>query len=86
MFIPTMFMSSKLLEGVAPATALADLKASYVDIYTSNLMLWPAAMAFNFSMVPPQFQVLFANSVGLIWNSYLSFMANDNVVEQEQEI
>ncbi|GMI30434.1 hypothetical protein TeGR_g14069 [Tetraparma gracilis] len=78
LFIPTMFTSSKLLEGHSLETAVRDLKASYFDIYTSNLLLWPAAMAFNFSMVPPQFQVLFSNAVGLVWNSYLSFMANDN--------
>ena len=77
LFIPTMFMSSKALEGHSPSSAFRDLKASFAEIYKNNLFLWPAAMAINFSLVPPQFQVLFSNAVGLFWNSYLSFMAND---------
>ena len=85
LFIPSMFMSSKLLEGYSFDAALVDLKASFLEIYKSNLVLWPAAMAFNFGLVPPQFQVLFSNAVGLIWNSYMSFMANDNVVEKEEK-
>ena len=28
--------------------------------------------AINFKMIPPQFQVLFSNCVGFLWNIYLS--------------
>jgi hypothetical protein len=78
LFISTFFTTAKTLEGNKPAESVQALKDSFLDIYKSNLMLWPAAMLINFSFVPPQFQVLYANAVGLIWNSYMSFMANDN--------
>lgn len=41
----------------------------------ANWMLWPAAQAFNFGLVPAELQVLCMNVVGLGWNTYLSLAA-----------
>uniref|UniRef100_A0A7S1CGT8 Peroxisomal membrane protein MPV17 n=1 Tax=Bicosoecida sp. CB-2014 TaxID=1486930 RepID=A0A7S1CGT8_9STRA len=46
-----------------------------------NWMLWPAANFINFKFVPGQYQVLFANFVALIWNTYLSYAGNKPAAE-----
>jgi protein Mpv17 len=42
-----------------------------------NWMIWPIAMTINFWFMPLQYQVLFANCVGLFWNVILSYIAYD---------
>ncbi len=42
-----------------------------------NWMIWPIATTVNFWLMPLQYQVLFANVVGLFWNIILSFIAYD---------
>lgn len=40
-------------------------------------MIWPIATSVNLWLVPLQYQVLFANVVGLFWNVILSYIAYD---------
>jgi len=40
-------------------------------------MIWPIATTVNLWLVPLQYQVLFANVVGLFWNVILSYIAYD---------
>ena len=42
----------------------------------SNWKIWPIATTINFWFMPVQYQVLFANFVGLFWNMVLSFIAS----------
>lgn len=42
----------------------------------ANWKIWPIATTINFWFVPVPYQVLFANFVGLIWNSILCYIAN----------
>jgi protein Mpv17 len=48
------------------------LHAEWASTIIANWSLWVPCQFFNFKLVPPQFQVLFANVVGLFWNVYLS--------------
>lgn len=54
------------------------IKRSYFDILKANYMLWPAAQMVNFTFVPLQYQVLYAQFIALIWNCYLSWELNKN--------
>lgn len=40
----------------------------------SNWKIWPLASTINFWLMPVQYQVLFANFVGLFWNMILSYI------------
>jgi protein Mpv17 len=42
----------------------------------NNWKIWPIASSINFWLMPVQYQVLFANFVGLFWNMILSFIAS----------
>jgi hypothetical protein len=48
------------------------LKADVVTTVLTNNGIWIPAQLINLGLVPPQYQVLFANFVGLFWNTYLS--------------
>lgn len=69
--IPAFFSCSLLLEGT-PELIPAKLHADWAPTMLANFSLWVPAQFINFRLVPPQFQVLFANLVGLFWNVYLS--------------
>lgn len=51
----------------------------------ANWTLWPFAQVVNFIFVPPEFQVLFVNVIGLGWNTYLSLAASA-ALERQNEI
>ena len=42
----------------------------------TNWKIWPLASTINFWLMPVQYQVLFANFVGLFWNMILSYIAS----------
>ena len=75
-FIPTFFLSVKLLEGRKLNESIEELRKVFVDMYTTNLVLWVPASSINFAFVPQRFMVLFGNVVGLVWNTYVSFKSN----------
>jgi hypothetical protein len=87
LFIPTFVTSLKLLEGSSLGQAFSSVKESFVDMYTSNLVLWVPAMAFNFAFTPAKYQVLFSNCVGFIWNTWLSWKTQEegkSIKEEEK--
>eukprot|EP00039_Didymoeca_costata_P029882 m.26859 g.26859 ORF g.26859 m.26859 type:complete len:241 (+) comp7840_c0_seq1:149-871(+) len=61
------------------------LKNNYVDIVKTNWFLWIPAQLINFTFIPPQHAVMFANFVALFWNAYLSWIGhkNDNAEKSE---
>ncbi|KAF8253109.1 hypothetical protein K440DRAFT_277136 [Wilcoxina mikolae CBS 423.85] len=44
----------------------------FVPTLKANYMLWPAVQLLNFRVVPLQFQLPFASTVGIAWGTYLS--------------
>ena len=47
-----------------------------------NWMMWIPCQFLNFRFIAPQFQVLFANVVALVWNTFLSWRGH---VEQQRQ-
>jgi len=54
------------------------LKNEWVNMTVSNWSLWGPAQLVNFQFVPVKYQVLFANCVAVIWNTYLSWKAHED--------
>ncbi|KAL7274805.1 hypothetical protein RUND412_002280 [Rhizina undulata] len=48
----------------------------FVSTLKSNYVLWPAVQILNFRVLPLQFQLLFASTIGVAWNIYLSLTNN----------
>ncbi|EDV92010.1 mpv17-like protein [Drosophila grimshawi] len=53
------------------------IKENYLSIMQRNYMLWPMAQTINFSLMPIQYQVIFAQIVAVFWNCYLSTKLNE---------
>ncbi|KAH7321311.1 putative integral membrane protein, Mpv17/PMP22 family [Stachybotrys elegans] len=75
LFAPVMigvFLGSMAkMEGVS---AQERLEKTWWSALKTNWMIWPLVQIVNFSYVPLQHRVLFANIVSIGWNSYLSFV------------
>ena len=52
----------------------------------TNWKIWIPAQVLNFGFVPLQYQVLFANVVALVWNTYLSWVTHVHVVEDADDV
>ena len=55
-----------------PEKIPTKLRSDWAGTVIANWSLWIPAQYINFKYIPIQFQVLFSNSVGFIWNLYLS--------------
>ncbi|CAH1987319.1 unnamed protein product [Acanthoscelides obtectus] len=62
-----------LMQGGNLKSAKEEIKEKYVDILVKNWQVWPAIQMFNFYLVPLKYQVLLVQSLGLLWNTYLSW-------------
>ena len=76
-FVASFFSALLVLDG-KPQEISMKLQNDWWPTTQANWSVWIPAQFINFRYVPPQFQVLFANFVGLVWNSYLSFVSHDH--------
>ena len=53
-----------------------EVKIKFLPTMVDNWKLWPLAMFFNFKFIPPTYSVLYANLVGIVWLTYLSYLQN----------
>eukprot|EP01016_Furgasonia_blochmanni_P041287 TRINITY_DN5340_c0_g1_i3.p1 TRINITY_DN5340_c0_g1~~TRINITY_DN5340_c0_g1_i3.p1 ORF type:complete len:125 (-),score=14.77 TRINITY_DN5340_c0_g1_i3:190-564(-) len=60
-----------------------NVKKCWWSALMMNYKMWPAAQFINFSVIPPSYQVLFANFVGLFFNCYLSWLQNRHTPAKE---
>ncbi|XP_047323263.1 protein SYM1 [Impatiens glandulifera] len=74
-FIGVFMTSLMILEGRS-SQVVPKLKQEWVSSLIANWQLWIPFQFLNFRFVPPQFQVLFANVVALVWNVILSYKAH----------
>ena len=75
LFNPVFICFIYALEGRL-AEAPDTLRNEWLNITVSNWKLWAPAQALNFLLVPVQFQVMFANCVAVVWNTYLSWKSH----------
>lgn len=61
------------------------LSSEFSTVLMANYSVWVPAMFLNFKFIPPHFQVLFSNSIGYLWNVYLSFASHRNLAEKEKK-
>ncbi|KAJ8973607.1 hypothetical protein NQ317_010044 [Molorchus minor] len=61
------------LQGKSLEEIKKEIDAKYKDLLIANYKLWPAVQLINFYMMPMHYQVLFAQSVALFWNAYVSW-------------
>lgn len=72
--VASFFSLLLLLEG--KAGEIPDkLQTDWWPTVQANWSVWIPAQFVNFRFIPANLQVLFANVVGLVWNSYLSYMS-----------
>ncbi|CEO97848.1 unnamed protein product (mitochondrion) [Plasmodiophora brassicae] len=61
-----------LISGHPPDRIAARIQDRFVDTMLVNYAVWPIAIAVNFAVVPVRYQVLWTNTVGLAYNTFLS--------------
>ena len=74
------FVTNSLFEDPSTEGLKKGIKSYKEKIWETlkiNWMIWPLATTINFWFMPVQYQVLFANFVGLFWNIILSYIAYD---------
>ncbi|EEY61184.1 uncharacterized protein PITG_01436 [Phytophthora infestans T30-4] len=77
-FLPIILSSVLTLEG--HAEDIPDkLRADWWPLMKANWVVWVPAQILNFRFVPGSMQVIFSNVVGLLWNSYLSYVSHSQV-------
>ena len=73
---PTFMFAVRVLEQPNDAPrALVSVRTIGAAV-TANWKLWIPAQLVNFAVVPLHWQVLFANGVALVWNTYLSHITH----------
>jgi len=64
---------TSVLEGsVAPAKVGEHLSAVLPESLKLNYKIWPFVQFINFALVPRAYQILWVNSVSLVWTVLLS--------------
>lgn len=75
LFAPVMigvFLGSMAtMEGKSPSKRL---ETTWWPALKANWVLWPAVQFVNFTFLPLQYRLLFANVISIGWNSYLSWV------------
>jgi Mpv17 / PMP22 family len=62
---------------------MQKLNQDLFHIVQAGWVVWTPMMFINFKFVPSKYQVLFSNSIGLIWNIYLSKASNKKVFDHK---
>jgi len=58
-----------------------EIKIKFMPTMIDSFKLWPLAMYFNYKFIPVQYSVLYGNMVGIIWQTYLSYLQNIKFVK-----
>jgi protein Mpv17 len=55
-------------------SAQERIEKTWWSALKANWLLWPAVQFINFSFIPLQHRLFFANIIAIGWNSYLSWV------------
>ncbi|KAG0425282.1 hypothetical protein HPB47_027537 [Ixodes persulcatus] len=50
--------------------------ADYVSVLKTGYMFWPVVQLINYGWVPCHFRLIYFSSLGVVWNTYLSWKVN----------
>lgn len=75
-FLGLFFLNSELWQGHSAEQVQVKFENQYVNTLIGNWGLWPFVQMINFRLVPLNHQALLVNTVGLGWNTYLSYVAS----------
>jgi len=75
-FLAVTFGFLAVLEGRSFSSLKAQLKRDWAGVVCGMWIFWVPAKLASFTLVPLHLRVLFDNVLGLIWNTYLSGVAN----------
>lgn len=70
------FTSVAAMEGKSPGEAVESARARIRPALAANFLLWPAAQAVNFALVPPRQRILYVNVIAVFWCAVLSHLAS----------
>ncbi|CAJ2512768.1 Uu.00g008870.m01.CDS01 [Anthostomella pinea] len=70
--IALFFSVMTVAEGGGRRAVTHKLRDMYIPTLKANYMIWPAVQMINFRLMPVQFQVPFASTIGIAWTAYLS--------------
>mmetsp|Transcript_19764 Transcript_19764/g.38705 ORF Transcript_19764/g.38705 Transcript_19764/m.38705 type:complete len:196 (-) Transcript_19764:381-968(-) len=73
-FLPIFLVSVGILEGKGLTKSCEDVSGIWASTVVSNWAWWTPVQIANFGFVPAQYQVLFSNAAGVVWNTYLSYV------------
>lgn len=76
-YIPVLLGMLWKLEGSTNNKIYSMLKAELPTIIVTEWAMWVPTMIVTFRYVPVKFQVLVVNVVGVVWNTYLAYAANN---------
>ncbi|CAJ1950062.1 unnamed protein product [Cylindrotheca closterium] len=82
-YIPAFLGGLWTLEGTSPDKIKTMLSNELGQIIVAEWILWVPTMLVTFRYAPVKFQVLVINCVGVVWQTFLSFMANNAHDKQE---
>jgi len=80
--VSAFFACNGLFQGQSPSEISRKIRADLPHTMLMNWTIWPAAMLINFKFVPPSQRVLYASSVALLWNVYLTTASNRKLEEK----
>ncbi|ORX49829.1 hypothetical protein DM01DRAFT_1337967 [Hesseltinella vesiculosa] len=74
--------------GYLETKSLKGIKEKFQDAYATalvaNYKVWPLVQWINFAFVPLAFRLPFVNSIGILWNAYLSWLNNASKQHEER--
>jgi protein Mpv17 len=71
-FLGCVYVYNGLLDGHSIEQVKEKMLGGYSQTLLTNYSVWPLVQIANFGLVPPHYQQLVVNSVGIVWNAYLS--------------
>ncbi|XP_063979543.1 protein Mpv17 [Diachasmimorpha longicaudata] len=81
-FIGVLLSSVGFMQGNDINSIREKLREEYLEILRNNYKVWPMVQMVNFAFVPLQYQVLVVQSVAVLWNSYVSYRTNRDVLHK----